>query len=86
MQDDDDFLKVIETTHERWTGESWSPEKTLENFVVYGRAKRIAALEQLDGAVKSTTPTQGNMRRYATLTALQREAERLHQMMIRNGR
>ena len=84
--EDDDYLERIEKSYERHTGESWFPEKTLENFPLYGKAKRIEALEQLEGAVKSTTPTEVNMRRYATLTALQREAERLHQMMIRNGK
>ena len=84
--EDDDYLERIEKTYERHTGESWSPEKTLENFPLFGKAKRIEALEQIEGAVKSATPTEGNMRRFSKLTALQREAERLHQMMIKNGR
>ena len=83
---DDDFIERVEKNHERWTGEKWSPEKTLENFPLYGRAKRIEALEQIESAVKATNPTMGDLRRYSQLTALQREVENLHQRMIKEGK
>jgi len=84
--DDDDFIKQVEKHYERWTGESWEPEKALKNFPLYGRAKRIESLEQIDAAVKAADPSPGKLRQYAKLTALQREAETLHQMMVKNGR
>jgi hypothetical protein len=83
---DDHFIDKVEKSHERWTGESWSPEKTRENFALYGKAKRIQAMEQLDDAVKQEPATDGNLRRYTQLTSLQRDLERMHNLMIRNGR
>jgi hypothetical protein len=83
---DDDFIEKVEKSHERWTGEQGSPERTLDAFPLYGRAKRIEALEQIDLAVKETSATDGALRRYTQLTALQRDMERLHQLMIRNGK
>jgi hypothetical protein len=82
----DDFLEKVEKSHARHTGETWSAEKTLDNFPLYGRAKRIEALEQLDAAVKETPATEGALRRYTKLTGLQRDLEHMHQLMIRNGR
>lgn len=74
----DDFLEKVEKTYERWTGEEWSAEKTLDNFLLYGKTKRIQALEQLDEAVK--TADTSNLRDYARLTRIQREAEARHQL------
>jgi hypothetical protein len=84
MTDDPDFLDRVERSHERWTGEQWSPEKTLDSFMLHGRAKRIEALEQLDAAVKEAGTT--NLREYSRLTRLQRDMESKHQAMIKSGR
>jgi hypothetical protein len=86
MSDEPDFIERVEKTHERWTGEQWAPEKTIETFSLYGKAKRIEALEQLDGAVNATNPTTGNLRRYSMLTGLRRDLEAMHQLMIREGK
>jgi hypothetical protein len=80
----DDFLEKVEKTHERWTGEQWSPEKTLDSFPLYGKAKRIEALEQIDAAVKAADTS--NLREYTRLTRIQRDAEFKHQMLIKNRR
>jgi hypothetical protein len=82
----DDFIEKVEKSYERHTGQEWSPEKTRENFALYGKAKRIQAMEQLDDAIKETPATEGALRTYTRLTGLQRDLERMHQMMIRNGR
>jgi hypothetical protein len=79
-----EFLERVEKTHERWTGEEWSPEKTLNNFALYGKTKRIEALEQIDAAVKSADTS--NLREYTRLTRLQRDVELQHQLLIKNGR
>jgi hypothetical protein len=82
---DNDFMKRVAKSHERWTGQEWSPEKTLENFPLYGKAKRIEALEQIDAAVEAANP-EGNLREYARLTRLQREVQLQHELMLKNGR
>jgi hypothetical protein len=82
----DDFIEKVEKTYQRWTGEEWSPDATVRNFALYGKAKRIEALEQIDGAVKATNPTGGALREYARLTRLQRDVEELHQRLIKEGR
>jgi hypothetical protein len=86
MSDDNDFIEKVSKTFERWTGTEWSPEASVANFAIYGKAKRIEALEQIDQAVKEMTPTSGNLRRYSQLTALQRDVETLHQRLIKEGR
>jgi hypothetical protein len=80
----DDFLEKAKKTHERWTGEPWSPEIALDSFPLYGKAKRIEALEQIDAAVKASDTS--NLREYTRLTRIQRDAEFEHQMLIKNGR
>jgi hypothetical protein len=80
----DEFIEKVGKSHERWTGEQWSPEKTLDNFPLYGNAKRIEALEQIDAAVKDADTS--NLREYTRLTRLQREVELQHQMLLKNGR
>jgi hypothetical protein len=83
---EDDFIKKMETHHERWHGEQWEPQKTLETFPLYGRAKRIEALQQLDSEIKETPATEGALRTYTRLTSLQRNLERIHQAQIKVGR
>jgi hypothetical protein len=82
----DDFIERVEKSHERWTGQEWSPEKTKESFALYGKASRITALEQLDAAITEVPATEGNLRRYAKLTGLQRDLEQMHQLLLKNGR
>ncbi|MFY9953785.1 hypothetical protein [Bradyrhizobium sp.] len=78
-----EFLEKVQKSYERHTGEAWSPEKTLQNFPLYGRQKRIEALSQIDEAVKDADTS--NLRQYTKLTRLQREVE-LQQMLLKNGR
>ena len=58
--------------------------KDLGQFIALRRAKRIQALEQLDDAVK--TADTSNLREYAKLTRIQREAEARHQLALKHGR
>jgi hypothetical protein len=51
---------------------------------LYGKTKRIEALEQIDAAVKSADTS--NLREYTRLTRLQRDVELQHQLLIKNGR
>jgi hypothetical protein len=82
----DDFIEKVEKSYARHTGQEWEPQKTLETFPLYGKKQRIAALEQLDDAIKTVPATEGALRQYTRLTSLQRDLERMHQMMLRNGR
>jgi hypothetical protein len=82
---DDDFIERVEKSHERWTGEQWSPEKTLENFPLYGRAKRIAALEQSDQALREEAE-RGSLPRYTRLARLHTDLENIHQKLVKVGR
>jgi hypothetical protein len=77
------FLDEVAKAYERWTGDEWSPEKTLVNFVKYGRAKRVVALEQIDRAVQAASTA--DLREYTRLTSLQRQVEDLHKRMTREG-
>jgi hypothetical protein len=83
---DDHFIDKVHKSWERHTGEEWSPERARENFALYGKAKRIQALEQLDEALKQEPATAGNLRRYTQLTALQRDFEQIHQMQTKVDR
>jgi hypothetical protein len=79
-----EFIKKVSKSWERHTGEEWSPERTLQNFPLYGKSKRIEALSQIDEAVKDADTS--NLREYTKLTRLQREVELQHQMLLKNGR
>jgi hypothetical protein len=78
------FLEKVATSYERWTGDEWSPEKTVSNFALYGRAKRVEALEQIDRAVQEASTA--DLRNYARLTRLHRQVEDLHRRMTSEGR
>ena len=85
MNDDEpDFIERAEKISENWTGEAFSPERTLEEFHLYGHAKRAAALDQFDTELANTNPS--NLRRYAELNDLHRRMRTAHANLRSVGR
>ena len=82
---DDDFLKKVERSHNLWApDEEWTPEKTVENFGLFGPGKRIEALEQIDQAI--ATADTSNLRKFARLTRLRTDLEETHRNLKRVNR
>jgi hypothetical protein len=73
----DDFLARVERSHDLWSpNESWTPEKTVDNFALFSPAKRIEALQQIDEAVAKADTS--SLRKFARLTRLRTDLENVH--------
>jgi hypothetical protein len=79
-----DLIDGFERTSQNWTGESWTPEKSIEQFQLYGAAKRATILDQLDDALR--TADTSNLRNYTRLTSLRRDLSNVHHAQRKVGR
>jgi hypothetical protein len=61
-----------------------TPDEIIEEFHVYGHAKRAAALDQLDAALADADTS--NLRKYARVTSLRRDLGRAHEALRKAGR
>jgi hypothetical protein len=81
---DEDFIDRFERISKNWTGESWTPERTLQEFQMFGHAKRSEILDQLDEAMPDAS--SGNLRRYVDLTSLRDDMGTIHHALRKAGR
>jgi hypothetical protein len=81
---DEDFVDRIERISKNWTGESFTPEQTLQEFQMFGQAKRSEILDQLDEAMPDAS--LGNLRKYVRLTSLRRDMDNVHHALRKAGR
>jgi hypothetical protein len=79
-----DFLEDANSIAKNWTGEEITPESMIDQFALYGHAKRAAYLDNLDKQMK--TPNDSNLRRLSDLITLKGELSALHHRLRESGR
>lgn len=86
---DSDFTSRMESTWRNWRGEDWTPEKAVQNFQLYGPAKRAAALDQFDEELRNVTEIPNNpteLRKHVELFGLRRRLDEVHHAQIKVNR
>lgn len=85
MADEPDFIDRAENISKNWTGEAFSDDRLIQEFHLYGHAKRADALDQFDAEL-ATTDTSKNFNRYVRLTSLRRNMDHVHHALRKAGR
>lgn len=85
MADGPDFIERAESISKNWTGESFSEEQMLQEFHLYGHAKRAQALDQFDAELASPDAAD-NVNRFVQLSSLRRNMDRVHHALRKAGR
>ncbi len=80
----EDFVERAERVSKNWSGESWTPDRTLSEFQLYGPAKRAEYLDAIDEQLR--TADTANLRRYATLVNMRRQMDHIHHSFRKVGR
>jgi hypothetical protein len=78
------IIDQFEQTSQNWTGESWTREKAVEQYMQYGAAKQSQVLDWLDEAVR--TCDTSNLRKYTELTSLRRDCRNIRRALREAGR
>jgi hypothetical protein len=83
-EDKPDFIERAETVSKNWTGEAFTDDRLIEEFHLYGHAKRAAALDQFDEDLATADPS--NLNRFVRLTSLRRNLDHVHHRLRKAGR
>jgi hypothetical protein len=79
-----DIIERIEKISRNWTGEEWTPDRALDEFHLYGHAKRVAILDDFDAELQNADTS--NLRRYSDLTLLRRQMDNAHHALRKANR
>jgi hypothetical protein len=71
-----DFIQHAQDVAKNWSGEEMTPESMINEFALYGHAKRAAFLDNVDRQMK--TPNDSNLRKLSDLVWLRGELSELH--------
>lgn len=85
MADEPDFIERAESISKNWTGEAFSEERMIQEFHLYGHAKRAATLDQFDAELTSASDPS-SLRRYVRLNRLRTNLDRVHHALRKAGR
>ena len=81
---DGDFIENANAVSKNWSGKEMTPEAMIDEFALYGHAKRAAFLDNVDRQMK--TPNDANLRKLSDLVWLKGELSDLHHKLRRSGR
>jgi hypothetical protein len=84
MSDDRDFLSRIASSSENWTGQARTPDDVVGDFHLFGQAKRIAALEQIDEEFAAADTS--DLRKFHDLARMRRQMKEIHHTLRKAGR
>jgi hypothetical protein len=86
MSDDNppNFIDRSAQIFKNWTGEAHGPEKILEEFHLYGHAKRATALDEFDDHLR--TADTSNLRKFSDLHNLRSKMDKVHHALRKVGR
>ena len=89
MSDENDetenFIENISNVSENWAGKSMGPAEILEEWHLYGPARRSAALDDLDRKMKSIDQMT-DLRKVSDLITLHGEMKAAHRRLRDAGR
>lgn len=82
ISDDPDYLARTDSVTEKLYGEQMPIDKMADHFALYGSNKRVAALEDLDSALRGELDsTPQSLRRRLQLMELRRKMGGLHEAL-----
>ena len=85
MADGPDFMERTESISKNWTGEPFTEERLLQEFHLYGHAKRAEALDQFDAELAAPDAAD-NVNKFVRLSTLRRNMDRVHHALRKAGR
>jgi hypothetical protein len=84
-----DFIERAQGISKNWLGEEWKPDQLVQEFHLYGHAKRAAALDEFDAELRDGGPitsSPNELRRHAELYGLRRSLDEVHHALRKVGR
>jgi hypothetical protein len=86
--DDRDLTQQLEDTYRNWTGGKWTPQVTVNQFMIRGPGRRAQVLDQFDAEFRKLEPgdSENSLRKISELTDLRAELDVVHNRLLRSGR
>jgi hypothetical protein len=86
--DDRNFVDVAKDVSRNWSGEEITPDGMLNEFELFGPAKRAGILDDIDKDFRDASPSSdpSALRKYSEMVTLRREMQRRHHTLRRAGR
>ncbi|MCK1304703.1 MULTISPECIES: hypothetical protein [unclassified Bradyrhizobium] len=85
MSDDDrNFIDAARDVSKNWSGEDISPDGMLQEFQLYGHAKRSGILDQID--TEYSNADTSDLRKYHEMVTLRRNLKQVHHTLRKAGR
>jgi len=87
-EDDRNTIDIAKDVSRNWSGEEMTPDGMLEEFELYGFAKRAGILDQVDQDFRDASPSSdtADLEKYHELVTLRREMQRRHHTLRKAGR
>jgi hypothetical protein len=80
----EDYVENINAISKNWTGDEMGPAEIIQEWHLYGHAKRAAALDDLDRKMKNIDDS--NLRKVSDLITLRAELGEAHHRLRKAGR
>ncbi|MET4526530.1 hypothetical protein [Bradyrhizobium sp. JR18.2] len=85
MSDDDrNFVETARDISKNWDGEELTPDGMLQEFQLYGYAKRSGILDQIDKDYQKADTS--DLRKYSEMAMLRRNMKQVHHTLRKAGR
>lgn len=88
MADDENTVEAVQRMSANWTGEPKTTDQMVDAFKLFGLARRVEMLNELDtefnGMVVDGDET--SIRRYSKFTTFRREMQDVHHKLRKAGR
>jgi hypothetical protein len=90
MADEPDFIERAEGISKNWTGEAYSDDRVVQEFHLYGHAKRAHALDALDAELSNVdgdlSAGTSAANRLVRLNTLRNRMDQVHHALRKAGR
>jgi hypothetical protein len=84
MSDDRNVIDAARDVSRNWTGEEMTTDGMLNEFQLFGHAKRSEILDQVDQDYRAADTA--DLRKYHELVTLRRNMQRVHHTLRKAGR
>ena len=84
----EEFLERVNKAAQNWSGEVRGAADIVNDFPLYGHARRAEALDQIDAEISRIGSVEGDddLKSYTRLTSLRRNLGQTHSALIKVGR
>lgn len=84
MDDERNFIERAEDVSKNWTGEPFSDERIVQEFHLYGHAKRAQTLDAFD--IELANADTSDVKKITRLASLRGEMDRVHHALRKANR